>query len=285
MNFSFKNRIVYLSKCVFESYIHAHLHTAVAVCMLVGTTGFLIGKNTLPLGIFVGLSTLLCYNAIVFLKIKKYKKHRTRYWIEKKFTIFLCINFLGLFFWGYLLFQLPFLKVFKILLLPFLITFFYMIPIQWQGKKYDLRHIPFVKIYAIAGAWGWVGAFLPLEIFNINLHINYLYLFVQQFFFVMVLCLSFDVRDLEIDDKNLKTIPQILGIQKTKITGVLLAGISFVCAVRLWADLYFWGLLCTYILLAGSVLFSDKKVKYYCSFWVESVPIFYYLFLFFARWI
>lgn len=270
-------------KLFFKNYIYANFHVAFSAGFLVSSAGFLIQKNTLFLGIFVGISTFLSYNIICFLKAKAYKKYPKKIWLQKNYKALLFLNIVGFFFWIFLLFNLPFFKILKVLFLPFLLTFFYMIPLKLGNKNYYLRNIPFLKIFLIAFSWSWVAVVLPFEILNLEWNINYFCFFVQQFFFVFVLCLPFDIRDLKIDAKNLKTLPQILGVQKTKILGYFLAVFSFIFALKIWNTSYFLAVFWGHILLVFSIFFAGKNIKYYCSFWVEGVPIFYYLFLLFAQ--
>jgi hypothetical protein len=112
---------------------------------------------------------------------------------------------------------------------------------------------------------------------------------VQRFLFVLVLMVPFEIRDLKYDGPDLKTLPQLIGYLRTKMIGTFGAFLFFwflflkdhisnLDALSKGVGLFMLGLL---------MLFTQKKQTiYFSSFWVESMPIFWWLFLLlFAFWI
>ena len=106
-----------------------------------------------------------------------------------------------------------------------------------------------------------------------------LVLFVQFFLFVVTYSMPFEIRDLNYDSKELRTIPQIFGIKKSKYISYILSfifiSISFINQSKnndLISDV-----LISVILIF--IIYGTKKnqTKYFSSFWVESVPVYWFI--------
>jgi hypothetical protein len=104
----------------------------------------------------------------------------------------------------------------------------------------------------------------------------------QRFVFVFVLVLIFEIIDLRQDDPHLQTVPQKIGVKNTKIIGVLLM-IVFVLLEFFDSNFKQEILLLKLGIAITTSLFllfaNEKKSKYYSSFWVESIPIFWWVLL------
>jgi hypothetical protein len=103
---------------------------------------------------------------------------------------------------------------------------------------------------------------------------------VQRFLLLFSLILVFEINDLKNDDPNLKTVPQQIGVKRTKILGVgLLAVFYFLEFLK--RDFETRQLLVNAIIvpiLAFLLYFSsESRNKYYTSFYAESVPILWWL--------
>lgn len=103
---------------------------------------------------------------------------------------------------------------------------------------------------------------------------------ISYFFFIMALCIPFEIRDVKYDPANLKTIPQLIGIKKTKWLGYLFLMLSFIGYNIYWNWSSFliapYGLIeiIIFSVTAISIYFSDKfKSDYYASFFVEAIPV------------
>jgi hypothetical protein len=93
----------------------------------------------------------------------------------------------------------------------------------------------------------------------------------QRLLVVLCLLIPFEIVDQEIDAKTLVTLPHKIGIQNTKLTGYLLLLISY-CFLQL--DLIITLVICVFIFFSNS-----NRSKYYTSFWTESIPILWWLLL------
>ena len=159
-----------------------------------------------------------------------------------------------------------------------LLTVFYIFPFNSVNK--NLRKRPGLKIFIVAIVWSLLIVVLPTVNFNYVLDASLLIYFVQILTFVVVIILPFEIRDLNSDSKNLHTIPQIIGVNNTKILGFSLIFIFMILDWIQYLILHLVsfntilvnGIICllTLILLIKS---KAKQSIYFSSLWVESLPI------------
>jgi hypothetical protein len=160
------------------------------------------------------------------------------------------------------------------------ITLLYTLPF-FPNRK-NARNWAGIKIYIVALCWVGVTLFLP--IINANLPFTH-YVFLvaaQRFILIFVLILIFEIIDLKLDDPHLKTVPQQIGVTKTKRVGVVLM-VLFVLLEFLSTDFRLEFFALKLALALTTILFllfsNENRSRYYASFWVESIPIFWWLFL------
>ncbi|MGJ8684640.1 MAG: hypothetical protein ACSHWW_08450 [Nonlabens sp.] len=169
-----------------------------------------------------------------------------------------------------------------------LLSAFYAIP--WIGNR-TLRDFPTLKLLTVVVCWMLVLFALPeysisapKAVFTDDNGYNNRILLTQVssvFFFIYALCIPFEIRDLHYDREDLQTLPQKIGVHKTKILGIVLLLISF--SIDWLGDyhVYFYPIpkinLPFSITIGITILaiwFSDKvKSDYYASFFVEAIPI------------
>jgi hypothetical protein len=103
---------------------------------------------------------------------------------------------------------------------------------------------------------------------------------IQRFILIFVLVLVFEIIDLANDDPHLQTVPQQIGVKRTKILGLLLL-IPFYFLEFLKRNFDENQLIVNLIMVSMIslllVFVNEKRSKYYTSFWVESVPIVWWL--------
>ena len=96
---------------------------------------------------------------------------------------------------------------------------------------------------------------------------------------MICLILPFDLRDLQKDEKALKTLPQLLGVNGGKVLGFALISFTAFMAFKTVAvdELRYveWGML----LLLAIALYgaSPKRSHMFTSFWVEGIPVLWFL--------
>lgn len=86
--------------------------------------------------------------------------------------------------------------------------------LRWQNKK-RLRDYGILKILVLTGVWTIVTAIIPIIEHDASI-CEYPFEIMMRFFFVFVLCILFDIRDIQKDVNNkLITLPTRIGIQKS----------------------------------------------------------------------
>ena len=159
-----------------------------------------------------------------------------------------------------------------ILFFTFLLVLSYCLPLP--GFKLNFRGFKGLKIHLVALSWVLTTVFLPLSMGGHRMTEISLIYGLQRYLFVLVATLPFEIRDLKLDDPNLSTWPQKWGIQKTRWLGGLLLLLFVLLEIYHSISSNFLLVLGMAILLMGFVLKSKaEQSKYFCSFWVEGIPI------------
>lgn len=263
-------------KIIFNFYINASIHVALAVFSLVRITELYLdlpfNKN---LDFFIFFGTITGYNFIKYAGIAKLH-HRSLTKNLKIIQFFSLICFLlSLFFASKLKLQ----TLFYFLPLS-LLTLLYAIPFL-NGFSKNLRNIGTIKIFIIALVWALTTVLLPVVDVQKSIEIKTVLLIMQRFLFVIVLTIPFDIRDIRFDYRSLQTLPQVLGIERAKKLGFVLLGITIVLEFFVTPNVNFKTvfLIIFFILLTLLQRAKRKQMKYYASFLVEAVPILWILFL------
>lgn len=168
------------------------------------------------------------------------------------------------------------LKTFLYLAVLGFVSFCYSLPFKGLG----LRAIPFLKLFLIA--FVWAGSSIGLLLVVHHSLLQHYALFASLFFFVVGITIPFDIRDYPTDSKELKTIPQLIGINNSKylaISSLILSGVLFAIEVEI-TSAFFISWFLTLVLSITLVLFSSTKRKdFYYSFWMEGcslLPLLFY---------
>lgn len=169
-----------------------------------------------------------------------------------------------------------------------IITFLYAIPFlprkKMLEKSNNLRNISGLKVFLIALVWTGVTVYLPLLNNNYALNSDVIIISVQRFLLVIMLMLPFEIRDLKFDSLKLATIPQKLGVKGTKIMGIIMGVVFFVLEFfksKVFGNQLVVLLVFTFITVLFVIFSKEKQSKYYCAFWVESLPIIWLLLVLF----
>jgi len=146
------------------------------------------------------------------------------------------------------------------------------IALFYAVKLFDksLRDISFLKIILIAISWASVTVLIPSYINQSFLQVDVWVLFTLNFLYIFALVIPFDIRDLDIDESDKKTIPQITGVKSAKIIGALLIVICgiFACVMLDQAV----PLLPVYVLSIIVVLLTNKKrTEFFYAFGIDGL--------------
>ena len=261
-------------KLIFDFYINGSVHVGLSCLALVRMTQHMFHIPVEePVANFAFFGTIVGYNFVKYDALVRVQRLQMR----KELKMITLFSFLALFLVGYYFFQLQ--KLTQIVAVVFLsITLLY--TLSFFPNKKNARNWAGVKIYIVALCW--VGVTLALPVLNANISItsDFYLKCVQRFILIFVLVLIFEIIDLAKDDPHLQTVPQQIGLKRTKILGLLLL-IPFYFLEFFKSNFDKNQLIVNLIIVILIALFlvfaNEKRSKYYTSFWVESVPIIWWL--------
>lgn len=177
------------------------------------------------LTIFLFCATLISYNLhrLVAINGKKQKDNEVIRWSKRHAIIIYGLLVFGLLGCGITFWALSH-SIKLVLLFLGVITVFYSIPLFFLKQSFKLREIPGIKILLIGAVWSVATGILPILQYDLNPFLlkNWIWI-LEQFLFIVVITLPFDIRDYEFDKaEGIKTIPIVLGVKWTERLGVAL---------------------------------------------------------------
>jgi len=254
---------------LFDFYINASIHVALAVSALVYVTVWELNLDASTyLFLFVFFGSITGYNFVKYSKLGEMHHHSLAHSIRT-------LQIFSFFSFGIAIFcltNLP-LKVLWITAIFGTFTFLYAAPFIRQKS---LRSLSGFKIFVVALVWAGVTVLVPYGVTELSLTLDIWLTFLQRFLFVIVLTLPFEIRDLQYDLTNLRTLPQRLGIRKTKFFGIVLLVLSILLELLKdpISEPHFLSFIIVCLLAGLALTVSGKKQSgYFASFWVESIPI------------
>lgn len=248
-------------KQIFDLYIKSSLHVAFAFFSFVKVVELSLNISSnlfLEVAIFSG--SVLGYNVLKYFEFW----NSTKFSLNKNIsvlgiTIVAFLTFVFCFFQLKISFQLAFLQVFFLVLLyPF------------------LRNFWFLKTGIVSFCVTYVVCYIP----TLDTKMLFFYdtiLQVKLFFLICALLIPFEIYDSQHDAVTLQTIPQKFGVKKTKYLGYLFL-ICF-CIISLLLQYEILDIVIAIVIGLFIRFSSTKNTKYYTSFWVESIPILWWLIL------
>ncbi|RIA10547.1 hypothetical protein OE09_2412 [Flavobacteriaceae bacterium MAR_2010_72] len=263
-------------KQIFDFYINSSIHVALSVFLLSWIT---LLEFNLPYDesvlYFIFYASIKGYNFVKYFGIAKFHHRSLANWL-KIIQLFSLLCFILL---CYYALQLEVKTLIYISVFGF-VTFLYAIPFLpkhlFMDEKQNLRSIGGLKVYVIALVWAGVTVLLPIINANYAYDLEVVITFFQRFLLVVALMLPFEIRDLNYDSLKLSTIPQLIGVKRTKLLGLLLL-VSF-CLLEFFKDTFnatHFVSLCMVSLVTLVLIYYSKQDqgRYYSGFWVEGVPI------------
>jgi len=245
------------------------------VSLLMITNYYLQISLDLSLNFFVFFGSIAGYNFVKYSGIVK--SHP--YSFESSFKGIRIFTLVSFFLAFYFLFKLPFQSVI-VAVFTGILTVLYAWPIFSKGR--NLRNINGLKIFIIAFAWSLVTVILPVVNAKSYLYFEVALLGMQRFLIVFVLMLPFEIRDLKFDALALGTIPRRIGVRNTKLVGfvvLFLIGLLEILAIGSGLEKRLSTLLIAISIFLLLLFSTTKQNKYYASFWVEAIPIFWFVLL------
>ena len=94
-----------------------------------------------------------------------------------------------------------------------LLSFAYSLPLLPFISRKRLRDFGWIKITVLSSVWTIVTAALPILFYNCRL-VDYPFELLLRFVFIFVLCVAFDIRDMQTDlDAGIYTLPNRIGLR------------------------------------------------------------------------
>jgi 4-hydroxybenzoate polyprenyltransferase len=204
---------------------------AVALCI---ETNILLGLpfNSFSFYCFVFGATLAQYNLHYFAKTVAVTGSQRQAWSQNKKQLHLLLLIAGVIMVLVSFFSFH-LKHFLILACLGAISFLYSFPFLPFSNKRKIKDFGFWKIMTITLLWTLVTVWFPVNTMPVADEL-FLLIFLKRFVFMFVLCLLFDIRDMEVDSKdNINTLAVTLGREKSYfLSCILLIVFIILCVVQ-----------------------------------------------------
>ncbi|MDG1728737.1 MAG: hypothetical protein P8K68_03190 [Algibacter sp.] len=219
---------------------------------------------------FVFYASITGYNFVKYFGVAKFRHRQLANWLKWiQILSFICFILMC-----YYVVQLKLNTLFFIVCFA-LLTALYAIPFHPKQNN-TLRSVGGLKVYVIALVWAGVTVFIPFINADYNINTDVVILAFQRFLYVLVLMIPFEIRDLKFDNDKLSTIPQKLGVKKSKGLGLLLLLVFFLLEfLKDETTINYIIVLFIISVITGLFVFfsSIEQNKYYSAFWVEGLPI------------
>ncbi|MFL5729549.1 MAG: hypothetical protein ACJ75J_08710 [Cytophagaceae bacterium] len=240
-------------------------------------------NSTFPLLPIVFCSTFFIYNVDLFVGEKSALDEiaqgrlgwrlKNRMWL-KRINIFMGFVILGLsFFSSY--------KAFLFFAHLAIISLAYYFSLSLGSARLTpLRRIPLLKAFVITYVWTGSSVLLPALKAGISPgNSEVVLIFMERYLFLFALAIIFDIRDLRFDVKDIRTIPGLVGISKTKILSFALLLIAAVLVVFHYKDLYSMAAFELSFLLAAILIYKAKadSGEYYFLLLVDGAMVLQFL--------
>ena len=259
-------------KQILNFYIKFSIHIGLAVFSLVQITCLSMNISIFAaLKIFIFFGTILGYN---FLKYGTFFQKNNLIIKENLLLIFVSIlSFAGA---CYFFIQLQRKVQFLFILMGFMVFIYPFL------RKYGI-----IKMFLVSFCIALITVYIPSFSKNILIY-DYHIILIQRFLIIVCLLIPFEILDSKNDPFAMQTLPQHLGVKKTKFFGLVL--LVLFCVLEIFfnnrKEDYKFLLLSFFIaiVIALFIIFANtKRSKYYTSFWVESIPIFWWILLLIFR--
>ena len=257
-------------KLLFDYYINSSLHVSFCVICYIISINLInqIHVNWEDIA-FVFFTTFFSYNFIKFNEVLTSINKPVSLLLKSFFLKALISLVISL----YLFFNLSSSKQIFVVIIS-IVTVLYTIPLI---SNFTLRDNPILKILTVAFCWTMLIVIFPF--FGVLDFVNIVYYSLLIFCLVTAQMIPFEIRDMLMDKDLVKTIIHNYGIKYSKNIGyfVLIIALLFTMITGyLLENLVFKNSILIIILITAILVnFSrEKQNKYYSSFIVESVPVY-----------
>ena len=263
-------------KQILNFYINSSIHVALSCLSLVKITYLMLNisaDNSIAYFAFFG--TIVGYNFVKFDALARANKNKMRIQLKAIASFSFASLLIGIYFYFKLQHSTKIIAAFFLIL-----TILYTLPFFPNTK--NARNWAGLKIYIVAICWVGVSVVLPILNSEVAIQQPIFIIALQRFLLIFTLILIFEIIDLKTDDPHLKTVPQQIGVKRTKILGFVL--LMVFCGLGFFNSNFNFQLLellLNFVIVIIIALFlyfaNENRSKYYTSFWVESIPVFWLL--------
>lgn len=261
-------------KRLFDFLIEGSVIVALSAFALVQVTSMRLGLafdvNVSGFGFF---GTIVGYNFVKYDALARSGKTG----LGGKMKAFVALSFASALASAYFFFRLE-LVTQIVSVFVFGITALYTLP--FFPNRRTARDWAGLKIYFVAISWVGVTVALPVLDSRMPFTTDVALMCAQRFLLIVVLLLIFEIIDLAWDDPHLKTVPQQIGVKRTKTLGfvlmVILFGLETIKTQHnfpfFWCNIGFATVVLAFLYFANS-----RRSRYYTTFWVEMLPVLWWL--------
>lgn len=268
-----------LLKKILDFYIKSSLHVALSAYALVCMTMYFFTiSGYFEVKAFAFFGTIVGYNFVKYDALARLNKITIRKELRLIIALSIFSAIASLYYFLKLQWITKFLGIaFFILVLLYTLPFF--------PNKQNARNWKGIKIYIVSLCWVGVTVILPLINAKLGFTLDVLLMSIQRFILIFVLVLIFEIIDINTDDPHLQTVPQQIGVEKTKLLGYGLLIVLLLLEFLYEANQHYIPLVFKFIVSGSIAMFlyfaNENRSRYYASFWVEAIPVFWWILLIF----
>ncbi|MDO7542438.1 MAG: hypothetical protein ACKVJM_00310 [Flavobacteriales bacterium] len=255
-----------LLKQFFDFYLRSSIHVALMILCIYEITVFEHKvDSTLYERLFIFFSSLSAYNFVKYFSFLKNNPQK----ITNNFKGILFVSIISLICSAGLFTFFSYAEQ-VIISIATLFLGLYTIPIN--SSLMNLRNIGGVKIHIVALCWTLMTLALPIINEVTFQDSSFCLSVIKRYLWIILAILPFEIADFNSDSKTLGTLPQVLGIKKTKIIGYFIVTIILILvyfgAVEVWLCYITMMIFYLYFLSTSSLVQSAFRNL----FWVEAIP-------------
>lgn len=195
--------------------------------------------------------------------------------LNKKISLYKNFWLLLVFFTSTLGFIIAFFKLETFIKERFLVVLMVLFLYPYARKNW------FLKLAFVCFCISYITVYMPFILTNAN-PLQTVFVFVQRFLIVFALLIPFEIKDMKTDSQTIMTMPLVLGIKTTKTIGYLCLLLFVIIS---FFEKTHQSTTCFIALITAGFLFfsTTDRNKYFAVFWVESIPVFWYLLLVYSQ--
>ncbi|MGH2644721.1 MAG: UbiA family prenyltransferase, partial [Chitinophagaceae bacterium] len=202
-------------RAIIKTFVYGAIFISLCTVGLCMETNLLLGLpfNSFYFYLLVFSATLGQYNIHYYIKREANLDSDRFLWSLQHKKIHLILNIIGAIGLIIGLFHLK-PKNFIVLGIIAAITILYSFPFLPFKKRKRLKDFGLLKIFTLSYVWTLITVWFPVITLT-KVTPDFQLIFIQRFVFMFVLCLAFDIRDVESDGrKGIHTLPVVLGKRK-----------------------------------------------------------------------